>query len=270
MYLQETNLKILELLKRFKYLSSSQLIKLGVASSQPATSRILQRFFKNKDEVIKSPLINKLTFQPHPTRGKLENLYCLNKRGALFLSEYLDKDLSEIEYVKGSGFFAKDYFHRVTQIDYHINLYLQSQKEGFTIDFFYNYFDKTGSNNSNSNQRLEAKTKIVYEDGSFFIPDGIYKITKTISDGTKQQFYYILEIHKGNDTKRAIETIEKNIKALVDGCIAKKHNYKYSHRVVMIFDSETIKISVLKRLNNIKKFTEFKDYFLLYKMSIQV
>ena len=260
MYLQETNLKILELLKRFKYLSSSQLIKLGVASSQPATSRILQRFFKNKDGVIKSPLINKLTFQPHPTRGKLENLYCLNKRGALFLSEYLDKDLSEIEYVKGSGFFAKDYFHRVTQIDYHINLYLQSQKEGFTIDFFYNYFDKTGSNNSNSNQRLEAKTKIIYEDGSFFIPDGIYQITKQLDNKQTQNYLFVLEVHKGNDAKRAVETIEKNIKCLVDGSLSKKFGYGYSHKVVVVLDDEKIKKAVLKRLCRFEWWGKFKEY----------
>ena len=263
MYLQETNLKILELLKRFKYLSSSQLIKLGVASSQPATSRILQRFFKNKDEVIKSPLINKLTFQPHPTRGKLENLYCLNKRGALFLSEYLNKDLSEIEYVKGSGFFAKDYFHRVTQIDYHINLYLQSQKEGFTIDFFYNYFDKTGSNNSNSNQRLEAKTKIVYEDGSFFIPDGIYQITKQLDNKQTQNYLFVLEVHKGQDTNRCIDTINKNIKCLIDGSLSKKFDYGYSHKVVVVVDNKQIKENIEKRLSTIDEFKNFRNFFIL-------
>jgi len=80
-----------------------------------------------------------------------------------------------------------------------------------------------GANNSNYNQKLEAKTKIIYEDGSFYIPDEIYKITKTISNGSLQQFYYILEIHKGQDTKRAIENIKKNIKALIDGCISKGH-----------------------------------------------
>jgi len=111
MYLQETNLKVLEQLEQFKYLSTSQFIKLGVASSQPAVSRILQRFFKNKDGDIKSPLVNKLTFPLDPKWGKLENLYCLNKRGALFLANHYDKDLSEIEYIKGSGFFAKDYNH---------------------------------------------------------------------------------------------------------------------------------------------------------------
>ena len=263
MHLQETNFKILELLERFKYLSNSQLIKLGVASSQPSVARILQRFFKDKNkEIIKSPLVTKITFAVDPKKGKLQNLYCLNRKAAIFLAEHRSIALSEINYIKGSGFLNKDYFHRVTLINFHIDLYLESQKNNdMTIIFFHNYFDKIGSNNSNQNQMLEAKTKIVYNNGSFYIPDAIYKITKTISDGSLQEFYYILEIHKGNDTKRAIDTIMKNIKTLVDGNIAKKYDYEYSHKVVMVFDNDKVKDLVLKRLEKMEEFQGFSDFF---------
>lgn len=260
MYLQETNLKVLELLERFKYLTNSQLIKLGIASSQPGMARILQRFFKHKQELIKSPLVKKLTFKPDPVRGKLENSYMLSAKGAKYLSEYIGVDISEIDYIKGNGYF-RDYQHRKSQIDYHIDLYLDSIQNGYSLDFFHSYFDKTGSNNSSKNKMLEAKTKLYYSDGSWYIPDGIYKLTKTISDGSLHSFYYILEIHKNNDTKRAIETIKKNIQALADGSIYKKYDYQCSPTIVMVFDDEKIKENVLKRLDKIKDFEEFKEFF---------
>jgi hypothetical protein len=264
MYLQETNLKALELLAKFKYLSTSQFIKLGLASSQPAVSRILQRFFKAKKEkdeseakLIKSPLINKLTFPLDPKRGKLENLYCLNKRGATILSEYLDKDINEIEYIKGSSFFAKDYAHRVTQIDYYIELYLNSIEQNFTIEFFHSYYDKQGANRSNTSQMLESRTKLYYADGSYYIPDAIYKTREIISDGSWQEFYYVLEIHKGKDTKRAIETIEKNIKALDEYSLQKKYDYQYAHKVIVVFDTQTARDAVFKRFEKMDYYFEY-------------
>jgi hypothetical protein len=268
MYLQETNLKALELLARFKYLSTSQFIKLGLASSQPAVSRILQRFFKAKKEkdeseakLIKSPLINKLTFPLDPKRGKLENLYCLNKRGATVLSEYLDKNINEIEYLKGNTFFAKDYAHRVTQIDYYIQLYLNSVEHNYSIDFFHSYYDKQGANRSNTSQTLEARTKLYYADGSYYIPDAIYKTTETISDGSQQEFYYVLEIHKNHDSKRAIETIEKNIKALDEYSLQKKYNYEYAHKVIVVFDTQTARDAVFRRFEKIDYYLEFGKLF---------
>lgn len=261
MHLQETNIRTLELLEKFKYLTNSQLIKLGVASSQPSMGRILQRFFKNKDGDIKYPLVTKIIFAVDPQKGKLEHLYCLNKRGASFLAEYLDKDLAQINYIKGSGFLNKDYFHRVATILFHIDLYLDSIQNDYKIDSFDNYFDKIGSNNSNQNQMLEAKTKLFYNDGSWYIPDGIIKTSKILKDGKNQDYYKILEIHLGHDTKRAIETIEKNIKALADGSIAKKYGYEFTPTVVIVFDDEKAKKSVLKRLEKMEDFEGFREFF---------
>ena len=256
MYIQETKLKALELLEQFKYLTTTQLIKLGLASSQPSVARIMGRFFKSKKE-----LVNKLTFPLHPKLGKLQNIYCLNKHGALFLAQYKEVDIEEINYVKGNTFLAKDYFHRVTQIDYHINLYLRSIEEDFNIDFFYNYFDKSGANNSKSKQRLEASTKVTYNDGSFFIPDGIYKTSRILDDGTIQSSLYVLEIHKGTDTKRAIETIEKNIKAIIDGSVSDKFNIKQAHKVIVVFDNENSKDLAVERLYETDYFKEFEEFF---------
>ena len=252
--LQETNIKILELLERFKYLSSSQLIKLGVAGHQASISRIIKRFDSKKS------MIHTLTFPIDYKYGRVENIYFMSKYGAEFLSEYREVEITDIYYIKGNGIF-KDYQHRKSQVTYYIDLYLKSIKENFAIDFFLNYFDKIGTNGKNSNQKLESKTKIIYNDNSFFIPDGIYQITKNRKDGIKQAYLYALEIHKGKETKRAIETIEKHIKALIDGSISKKYNYDYICQVVIVFDDENCKRLVLKRLEELEKWEEFKGVF---------
>jgi hypothetical protein len=246
--LQETNLEILIYLKRFQYLTTSQLIKLKVASSRSAVNRILKRFFKNGSEEVKTPLVKKITF-PITTRGKVENIYFLSKKGVDFLTDYLELEPNSIIFPR-DNFFYKDYEHRVAQVNYHINLYLKSQKEEFSIDFFYNYFD-----------RKPNRANIEFKDGSSYKPDGIYQVTKDLK-GSKQSYLYTLEIHKGNDIKRALETIKKNVRALIDGSVSDKFNFEYSNQVIMVFDSEKISQSVRKRFLEDKELVEFENFII--------
>jgi hypothetical protein len=252
--LSQKNLEVLELLERFKYLSISHFIKLGIASSQPSVSRIMKRFESKK------PFVTKITFPINVKTGRVPDIYCLSKYGAEYLASYKEVSIDEINYIKTITPF-KDYNHRMKQVEFYIDLYLRSLDEEFTIDFFYNYFDKSGGNNSKEKQSLEPKTKIYYEDGNYYIPDGIYKLSKTLEDGSIQSCLYSLEIHCGNDTKRALETIEKNVQALIDGSISDKFEYSYGNKVVMVFDDERSKELVLNRLNEIDGFEEFREYF---------
>jgi len=257
MYLQETNIRALELLGVYTYLSSSQFMKLGLAKHQQSISKILNRFFEQK-----KPMIKKLTFPVDPQRGKLENIYLLSKEGAKFLSELKDVDLDSISYPKGSGEFFRDYNHRKRTIDYHIKLRLEAKEKNYTVEFFDTYFDKIGNQKAKSkDNKLQSKTKVELEDGSFFIPDAIYKTVQTRNDGSTQDYLYALEIHNGADTKRAIETIDKHLVALADGGLSRKYDYYYAHKVVVVFENEKYKENLVSKLSRENRFDEMLEYF---------
>ena len=262
MYLPETNIRVLELLNIYSYLSTSQFMKLGLAKYQQSISKILNRFFESK-----KPMIKKLTFPIDPKRGKLENIYLLSKEGAKFLADLNQVNLDEISYPKGTGSFYRDYNHRKRTIDYHIKLRLEAEEKNYEVEFFHTYFDKKGSQYSkNKDDRLQSKTKVELSDGSFFIPDAIYKTIQTKKDGSTQDYLYALEIHNGSDTKRAVETIEKHLKALEDGGLSEKYDYPYSHKVVVVFENKIysdnllVKLYYGSKINMLLKYFEFTKY----------
>ena len=83
MILKEKSIKILEILAIFKFLSTSQLLKLNIAQHKPNLVRpIKDLLFYN--------LIWKLTFGVDPKRWKLENIYYLKSKWVKFLQDELN------------------------------------------------------------------------------------------------------------------------------------------------------------------------------------
>lgn len=258
-YLAEKNIKVMELLAIYKFLTISQFIKLEISKDRSNCSKILRKFSDRK-----KPLVKKISFGVHPQIGRLEDFYYLTKEGALFLAESNNLDIEEINYQKSSTLFFRDYFHRKATIDYHIDLRKWVKANNHSLDFFYTYFDKVGSNKENksskSNQKLEAKTKVNFEDGSFFIPDGIYKITDL---ETNKSYLYALEIYT-DDTrgvKRILTQLEKHIKALMEGVISIKFNYSFANRVKLVFKDERVKELVESKFKSMGEFEEVGRVF---------
>ena len=139
-YISESKLRILEALAVFKYLSTSQFIKLGIKkyASQlyPLYKELIQK---------KKPYISKVSFGVDPQQGRLEDIYFLTQNGVDFLVEQLEKNIENIKYPKNNNsLFARYYQHRKYCVDFHIQLRLEARKVGFLIPFFHYYFDKVG------------------------------------------------------------------------------------------------------------------------------
>ena len=82
-YLTENQILAITLLAIYKYLTSSQFVKLGVFKKRAYLTNALKTLLDAKQ-----PLIAKHDF--NPLNGKLESLYYLTKYGVKFLIEELD------------------------------------------------------------------------------------------------------------------------------------------------------------------------------------
>ena len=251
MILKEKSLQILEVLAIFKFLSTSQLLKLNITKSKPNLVRpIKDLLFYN--------LIWKLTFGVDPRRWKLENIYYLKIKWVKFLQDELNYDIDNktIKYpIWTNSLFFRDYFHRLATIEFHIQLFIYLVQNSWTIKTFDTYFDKIGSNRIDAN--LKAKTKLIFNDGSYFIPDAICLYEKD-----NKPYIIAFEIYRGKDTKRVLKQFIKHLKALSQGLPSKVFNKKIGSKVVAVFDTIEAMQSVIKRFVSDSKFSNFDNLFI--------
>ena len=150
--LKEKSIKILESLAIFKFLNTSQLIKLWVAKHKP-------NLVSTYKELQLHNMIGKLTFGVHPKLWRLQNYYYLKPKWKNFLIEHLYYSETRIKMpIWTSSMFFRDYYHRTNAIDFQIELYLHVLKKWWKILLYDTYYDHTWSTKKNS--PLKAKTKL--------------------------------------------------------------------------------------------------------------
>ena len=251
MILKEKSLKILEVLAIFKFISTSQLLTLNIAKSKPNLVRpIKDLLFYN--------IIWKLTFGVDPKRWKLENIYYLKIKWVKFLQEDLwyEENNRTIKYpIWTNSLFFRDYFHRIYTIEFHIQLFIYLVQNNWTINTFDTYFDKIGSNRVDAN--LKAKTKLIFNDGTYFIPDAICLYEKQ-----NKPHIFTFEIYRGNDTKRVLKQFNNHLKALNQGLPSKVFNKKIGSKVFVLFDTINAMNSVIQRFSTDSKFRNFDNLFI--------
>ena len=97
-------------LAHYKHVSSSQLMRAGVATRSTNLSRVLRPLKENR-------LIESFS-TVFPGKGKQENVYYLLRKGALILQEIPGLDIPRIRFPKNNQpFLANDRFHRLRTND---------------------------------------------------------------------------------------------------------------------------------------------------------
>lgn len=228
----EAAIKALESLAKYKYLTASQMVRLGVKSHRNNIYPALQPLQEGK-----RPLIDKISFGIVPKVGRLEAVYYLTAKGADFLTDELGFESDSVRFPKNlSSFFHRDYFHRIETIDFHIVLEQWAEYSSYSISVSDFYFDMEGSNRSKTkSQRLTPKTKVVIDDkGSFLVTDAVFKIETPSSN-----HLFLIEIHNGKDTKRLLSQIDKHQKALYKGAPSIKYGFDKANRVAIVFELES-------------------------------
>ncbi len=228
-----------------------QLQRLGIARHKPSVYKVLRRF-----QSVRSKLIEKKDFGFIAGVGNLHSVYYLTRQGAAFLAEVQRIDPTEIKYPKGVHIFTRDYFHRVSTIDFHIAFRQWAQRTGARVEFFDTYFDKTGSNrHSRSGKKLRAQTRVDLSE-AFFIPDAIYLYT-TVDERRR---LVTLEIHNGMDTGRFMKQMEVHLRALEEGAVSDKYGLPFANRVQWVFEHEAALKAALRRMQQRTEVEGFRDY----------
>lgn len=158
--------RIIQALARYKYLTVSQLIRLGVDRHRSNLSTAFNRLTEGK-----RPLVKVLKFGLMPTKGRVEALYYLTKYGAQ-LVEHAKYPIGRTVTL------TSDYFHRVATIDCEITLYSCSEIK--QVHFSHRYFDHTGSNRTGDRTittalPLTGTTKDIIADWVFMIDTALQK-----------------------------------------------------------------------------------------------
>ncbi len=244
--LSNSQLKILKYLAMFKFLTTSQLIQLGVSNRKSNLSVMLKPL---KDS--RRALVGEMEFAFIPTKGRLENFYFLKAKGQKVLIENQVLQSNDIKYPRGrSVVFTQDYFHRKYTIDAHIACLQDCLANDLQLIFFDRYFDKIGNNRVQKN--LQAKTRMELY-GEYIIPDGALLIK---SDSQSRLF--ALELYNDKNVKRISAQIEKHISGIKESALCRTYNIEKGHRLLAIFTDNKTKESVKECFID----STFKDYLL--------
>ena len=203
--LTENQMEAIKLLSIFKYLTSSQFVKLGVFKKRAYLTNSLKILLDRKN-----PLISKHDF--NPVNGKLESFYYLTKYGKKYLVNELEYVESKIKVPLGvNQIYIKDYFHRKYTIDFHLAFRQWIESRKGKVEFLNYYFDKAGNNRSkNKNDYVTALNKIQVDKVRSFIPD-----INAIFVHNDTKYLFLFEQHNGKDAKRLFEQLFTDRKSVV-------------------------------------------------------
>lgn len=252
----EKESQILEYLARYKYLTISQFITLGLSGKgrhKTYLNTVLGKMRRGrKARIGHIPFSGVYKFQSR------EFVYYLTAQGANDLVLHHKYNLEDIKRPIGtSSMYDRDYLHRKYFIDVQISLYRSVEQLGYNVPLFDTYYDYTGSSRTNN---LRAKTSILLDEISRqrVIPDGLFFIEK---NGQKSLFS--LELHMGNDTARAMEQIKNHKKTLDIGSASIHYGFTKGNRVLYVFEQPSIMQATIQRFVKSRILTEaYYPYFL--------
>jgi len=252
-HLTENQLTSIKLLAKYKYLTSSQFVNIMESyKKRDYLTRALKPLLD-----MKKPLIAKHDF--NPIDGKLESFYYLSKYGKQFLINELGYSAEQIKAPRSiAPVKLKDYHHRKFTIDFHIYLNQWLKSNNGNIIFLNYYFDKSGNNRTGEkNKSVTALNRIYIDKSHSYIPD-----VNTKFSIDNKEYLYLFEQHNGEDAKRLFKQLYVHVIAISKSVVQKKYKFQKSYRVVVICEFESVKASVIKRLQKLDNIEHYNDFFI--------
>lgn len=244
MIIGQTESDILELVARFKFLTTSQLLP----QLKKSTSYIRSKLAALKSKgLLASYNLEKAI--------KSENMYYLTEKGKIAVLENSKLFADDIRLVIGQPFFVRDYTHRKQTIEVQLALYNYLPTIGVGIIEYLCYFDKSGNNRKSGN--LQSLTKVELQDG-FFMPDSIM-----VTECNEETNVYMIEVFCDTLAQRPIQQLyTKHIPALAQGSLSVRYGIQKNSKVLAAFEKASIRDKVIERLKTDGKAEAFKH--LLY------
>ena len=208
-------IKVLEALAAYKFLTYKQMITLGIENHSSNLSTLVSSMIKKRKSYI----------QKIPHQPGIPAKFYLTKRGADVLLELDWKD-TNIHYPKSRiTTDTQDQKHRTCIIDLHISLVRDSSSEQTQVLFCDRYFDTVGSNRVSRN--LKSKTALPWKNKS--VKADMVFMLKT----PYQKELYIVELENGKDVKKTITKCIEHAEVLFQGGV---HDVDYNRKVSQNFN----------------------------------
>ena len=236
----------MEALATYHFLTASQMVRLGISASIKSLQGTSLTKLTNGTPRLVEALKHKLP----PPQGALPWIYYLTDRGARELRESrLGEPLSRIRYPKSSKvYFAKDYYHRVACIDFHIALRQWADSADMPIEFYDYDFDRVKYSGNTS--RTFAKNYIKLNRGSF-IADAAFRF---LHDGKTR--LCLLEFHNKANPKAVATQLDQHIDAFKQGVVREKYKQPKNHFVLSVHKEQSILDTTIGYLMGMKDFRE--------------
>ena len=191
---------ILLALAKYKFLTTSQMVSLGIDKH---TQNLNGNLVKLKER--KKKLIRHINFG----MGR-EYFYYLTPKGKQILVDHLYLSEDEIKAPVGrSSFFSTDYKHRKGCINCLIELNKSAEKEGFEIGFCDLYFEKFGNNRKDKNLQSKARIDLT---NRHIEADAIFMTSRN-----GERYLYVLEYERKRDSKYIYKKCRDYLEALTIG-----------------------------------------------------
>jgi len=258
MNITERQLQILEALARFKFLTSDQIAKLFKLKNTNSINTLLLNLKERK-----RPLVDYKEFGLLPLHGRLARMHFLTSYGKDIVQEDLGYSPESIKFVKNSAsLYRRDYFHRRDTVTF--NMYFQQwlANNGYQLEFFNYYFDRTGSNRNNTGETLNSLQVKDFK----IVPDGI-----GLFNTPERPYLFLFEQHNGKDKMRAVNQIAGHCMAISQGSASDKYEVDKAARVYYVYEEESCKRAVMKELRDNPNYKDVNKYFLFKTMeSLQI
>ncbi len=79
---------------------------------------------------------------------------------------------------------------------------------------------------------------------------------------SKRKELFAIEVYNGTDTNRVHQSLVQHLLALKDGQPSRQFQLDYGSRVLCVFELDSCKVQVMKRLCEDEHFAFAKEYFL--------
>lgn len=102
---------------------------------------------------------------------------------------------------------------------------------------------------------------MILNEKNFIIPDAIFTLQGTNSPTGKELFLF--EMYDGEDSGWVIRKLKRHGQAIGLGSPSLQFGFQKAHRVIVVFERESLKQAVIKRAKGMPFFSQIMDYFLL-------
>lgn len=246
--LAEEPRKALVALAMFKFLTTKQFVRLGVAASETVVrDYVLNRLKRRNRPMAESKKLSR--WLPH--------IHYLTKHGAAELAELYKIPIDLIKYPKGKVQFGERLAkHRFAQVDFHIGLrQWANSREDTEITFAAMDFDVEGSRIHGT---FECPTQIdIPSSNRPVVADGVF-----IVEANDMPLIYALEVHRTTQTKAVGIQIQRYMDVLQSGALALKYGRQAPTYICSVHALPNVLKGTKKYLMSSPSFAPYRKFFL--------